>query len=114
MIYRAHDSQDDRQTLYLQGDLVMKTKDELLKELSRIIVGYLNKGLIWSHFSDQNGTTRYSIACIFIESNCNINSEDIRERVVNDVDRELTDEELQLFGQIQDAWREWKYIKEFG
>ncbi|MBX9586179.1 MAG: hypothetical protein K2X50_02865 [Gammaproteobacteria bacterium] len=91
----------------------MKSKDELLKDLSSIIIGYLNKNVKWSHFSDTNGTTRAAIAHLFINSNGNINSEEIRERVMNDIDRDLTESEEKKFCEIQESWGEWQYIKPF-
>lgn len=37
-------------------------------------------------------------------------SEDIRVRVVNDIDRDMIGDEEKLFYQIQEAWDQWQYI----
>lgn len=45
----------------------MKSKDEILKELNDIIVGYLNEKTIWSHFSNYSRTTRGGYTRIILQ-----------------------------------------------
>lgn len=90
----------------------MEDKDDILKQLSNIISGYLNGKIIWSHFSDHSGTTRAAIVKLFFNSSNSITSENIREKIVCDIGRDLSEIELNKLDQILNAWREWGYIIE--
>jgi hypothetical protein len=84
-------------------------------EFNKTVQPYLQGEIGYSHFSSHEGTTRGALAYLFkicLDHNIDIGGDALRDQVVIKMVK-LSDEQVELLGQVVNAWNEWHYIVEF-